>query len=600
MKMRMFVLILAAAVMIAPSAALAQVAPSPTPPPAPQLPEVPAVAPGYEAPALPLAPAQIVGITQQPFVGIALSDAVAMALAKNPDLAVAQGNRRIAGDDIVAASGAYDIRFSIVPSVAHNTTPPQNAFFAGPNFGAIAINQQTVGGGVSGEIPTGGQYKVSLSASKIDDNTVINTFNPYYPSVFSAVVTQPLGKNAGLDAAKRTVELARISADTSDAQALENASSTISEVENAYWDLVAAWRNVAIQEDALKAAVAQQNSNLRLYRSGQAAAIDAVESSTQVDVFQSNVYAALQNVAGLQNRLKALLTSDSADPIWPANLVPTTPALQLPAAPTLEHLVQSALSQRPEVQELRDLRRSADVNVAYARNQLRPQVDAQVAYMSNGLAGSVVPFAQQGFLASSAQQTIALNELIAAFNRGVPPNQQIPPLPNTTAPVPPYLSGGLGQSLANLFAGKFPSYQAGITISIPIDNRTARGDQRAADTQERIAAIRESALLERIAYEARNALQAYHAALARLSAAHAARTASEQVLASEQRKFRNGSSTTFLVLQRQVQVAQNRGLELQAQTDLNKAVVEIQRVSGDIISSNHVTLESLGTQTLGK
>ncbi len=59
-----------------------------------------------------------------------------------------------------------------------------------------------------------------------------------------------------------------------------------------------------------------------------------------------------------------------------------------------------------------------------------------------------------------------------------------------------------------------------------------------------------------------------------------------------------GESTTFLVLQRQVQLAQGRGLELRAQTQLNQSVVELQRVDGTILSNNGVNLQTLGTQTL--
>jgi outer membrane protein TolC len=103
---------------------------------------------------------------------------------------------------------------------------------------------------------------------------------------------------------------------------------------------------------------------------------------------------------------------------------------------------------------------------------------------------------------------------------------------------------------------------------------------------------------ERIQYEVRNAVQSYQASLARLFAARQAREASAEVLASEERKFRNGESTTFLVNQRQVEFVQNEGLELQAQTDLNKAVVELQRVDGSILSQNRVSLGTLGEEAL--
>ena len=47
-------------------------------------PPVPSVAPGYRAPNVAPSGAQIIGVTQQPFVGISLQDAIAMALPAPP------------------------------------------------------------------------------------------------------------------------------------------------------------------------------------------------------------------------------------------------------------------------------------------------------------------------------------------------------------------------------------------------------------------------------------------------------------------------------------------------------------------------------------
>jgi HAE1 family hydrophobic/amphiphilic exporter-1 len=103
---------------------------------------------------------------------------------------------------------------------------------------------------------------------------------------------------------------------------------------------------------------------------------------------------------------------------------------------------------------------------------------------------------------------------------------------------------------------------------------------------------------QRIGAEARDALQTYQSALSRLYAASQSRHAAEAAYASEVRRFHSGASTTFLVLQRQVQLAQARGRELLAQTDLNKAVVELQRVEGTILTDNGVNLQTLGSKTL--
>ena len=75
-----------------------------------------------------------------------------------------------------------------------------------------------------------------------------------------------------MNAVKRQLKLALIDADSSEAQALVDASNTIAQVEDAYWNLVAAWRNVAIQEDALKQAIDQQQSVVRLAKARRRAA----------------------------------------------------------------------------------------------------------------------------------------------------------------------------------------------------------------------------------------------------------------------------------------------------------------------------------------
>ncbi len=580
------------------SVLLAAAAAVPSPAPSPQLPAVPAVAPGYAAPHVSPPPPSVVGVTEQPFVGITLENAIGMALSRNPDLAVAQANRHIAYYQIQAAKGAYDVRFSIEPQYQYVTQPPQNEFFAGPNFTPIVQKSTSVAAGVQGMLPGGQTYSVTASGRQTYDNTQINTFNPTYPTIFSVNFSQPLSQNHGINAASRALQLAQISAQGSDAQTLAAVSNTIAQVQKTYWDLVAAWRDVAIQEQALKDTIAQQHSNVRLARQGVSAPIDVVQTNTQVAVFQENVFSALQNVAMLQNELKSEVVTNPNDPVWTANLVPTTPVLQLPKQPSLADLVTQALRNRPEMAQIRSLRQSADVNLAYAQNQTKPQVNLNLGYTSNGFAGTVLPLSASPFLESSAQQFIAINQLIAAVNQTLPPSQQIPALPNTNVPVPSYLQGGLDQSIKNLLSNKFPAYSAGVQITFPIGNTTAKADLAAAQEQERSAAIQEASAIERITMDVRNSLQAYQSAQARLVAARAAREASEQVLASEQRRFRAGESTTFLVLQREIELADNRGRELQAQTDLNKAVVDLQRATGTILSANNVDLTTVGEGAL--
>jgi len=569
----------------------------PTQIPSPNLPVIPSVAPGYRAPqAVPSAP-QIVGVAQQPFVTISLQDAIAMSLLRNPNLAVSASDVRIARYAVVEVKGAYDVQLQVKPSSSFSVQPPVNLIEAGPGDvgtylitpnpsktpgviytqgpGNIIQHQSALQYGLGGQTRNGMTYQAGIQQSRNYNNTTLSAYDPYYLATLDAQVTQPLLKNAGMNAFKRQLQLAFVNERSASAQALIDASNTISQVENAYWNLVAAWRNVAIQQQALAQAVLQQHSNVRLARRGAGAPVDAVESQTQVSSFQDAVYSALQTVSQLQIQLKGLIVADPGDPMWTANLVPSTSVQQVPTADDLERILAQAQLNRPEVRQAEDKRLAADIDRLFAANQSLPQADVTVQYLSNGFAGILTP--TPAFLLSECSSIFSLQ--------------------NCPTP-PPKTQGSMPYAYHNMWAGYFPTFNVALIVGYPIQGSLARGMRGVASEEMRQAQLLMEGIQERIASEARNALQSYQSSLARVNAARKSREAAEAVYASEVRKFHNGESTTFFVLQRQVQLAQARGLELRAQTQLDQSIVELQRVEGTILTDNGVNLQTLGTRVL--
>ncbi|MBV8499492.1 MAG: TolC family protein, partial [Candidatus Eremiobacteraeota bacterium] len=540
----------------------------------------------------------IVGVTARPFVGISLQDAIAMALLRNPNLAVSASNVRVARYNVVEAKGAFDVALHLQPSSSYSVNPPVNFLEAGPGelgeYGPSAAPVFTTGPGniiqhqsgfqygVAGQTVNGTTYNGSIQQERTYNNTVFNAYNPYYLASLNLSVTQPLLKNAGMNSTKRQLKLAFINSDAATAQTLVDASTTISQVEDVYWDLVAAWRNVAIQEAALKEAVAQQQSNVRLARRGAAAPIDAIESQTQVSSSQDAVYSALQSVSQLQNRLKSLVASNARDPLWDANLVPSTSVQELPTASDLAAVIAEAQRNRPEVRQAEDERLAAGVDVVFARNQSLPQADLQAQYESNGFAGLLTPV--PAFILGYCTSSRA--------NGGL--GLQTCPTP------PPNTQGTMPWAYHNMWAGYFPTFNVALIVGYPIQGHVARGLRGVASEEVTQAKVAMASVAQRIGAEARNALQSYQSGLSKLAASRRAREAAETVYASELRKFHNGESTTYLVLQRQVQLDQARGSELRAQTQLNESIVELQRVEGTILRSNGVDVQTLGTRALAQ
>ena len=149
-----------------------------------------------------------------------------------------------------------------------------------------------------------------------------------------------------------------------------------------------------------------------------------------------------------------------------------------------------------------------------------------------------------------------------------------------------------------MWTGAYPEFNIALVVNIPLENNVARGLKQIASQEQDQAEIQRAG--PRSAHRKRGAQCAADLSIGAFAPLHAsrARFAAEAVYASEVRKFHNGESTTFLVLQRQVELAQARGQELQAQSDLNKAVVELQRVEGTILTDNGVNVQTLGSKAL--
>jgi HAE1 family hydrophobic/amphiphilic exporter-1 len=284
--------------------------------------------------------------------------------------------------------------------------------------------------------------------------------------------------------------------------------------------------------------------------------------------------------------------------LWVANLVPTSPVLQLPAEPTLDNLMMTALKNRPELAQLRAQRLVAAANLAYAKNQMLPQLDLGVGITANGFSGVPNNLTGTPFFQTLGGEISALDQLITNYNGTAPPAEQIPLIVPNFGTTPGYQAGTLGQSWNNLFNFRYPTYNVSLTLSFPIGNRTAKADYSIAQEQAKQVAVQELALLQRVRSESVNAIQTLRETQYRLAAATAARVAAQRVLLSEQRRFTAGTSTTFLVLQRQLDVANNEGRELQAQTDLNKAVVQLDAVAGTNFADYNIDVQNVGTTTL--
>ena len=562
-----------------------EIVPSPAPPQDPL--NVPQVAPNYEAPARPLPELGRVGVDMAEQKPLSLREALEMALTNNKDIEVARSNVKIAEFDLQGARGVYDPRLSSLSYYERSVTP-SSSFLSGGSNGAVTQSDFTGTFRFEGLVPKyGGGYRVDFSSIRLTTNNQFTALNPQYPTALTFNYTQPLWRGLRFDINRRAIEVAKKNLSLTDAQFRQRTIETITAVQRAYWDLVYALRNLQIQRDAVRDARTQLEHNKRLVEQGMLAPIDVVAADAQVSGYEQSVYSALEDVSRAENNLKNLIVENRSSSIWNSSIIPTDAVDNVPPSITLPDAMQAAMENRPELAQADVAQAINEIDQRYFREQTKTQVDLIGSYGVVGLSGSLNTAAGANPLTSSTERTrLKINEIIASL-----PNTTIQPLP-PPAPqtLPDELVGGYGQSLLNLGANRYSNFRVGVQLNLPIRNRTAEAQLgRSLVEGQRIQTQREQ-LEQLIQVDVRNALQVVRTAESRLRAAAAARDASEQQYASEQRRFDAGQSTLFLVLERQTALTTARGNELRAQTDLNKAIAELQRATGNSLQANNVVV----------
>ncbi|MEQ1643125.1 MAG: TolC family protein [Pyrinomonadaceae bacterium] len=524
--------------------------PTPTVPTDDPLPTQPA----FDKPVRPMPSVARVGVNAVDQLSLTLDQAIEMALKNNNDIDASRNTVQISEFGLKGARGIYDPLFNSQSFYESRTTPTASTIGGAVN-GSVTQKQFFNDLGLTGFVPKyGGSYDVILSQARTNTSNRNATLNPQFPLSLTATYTQPLWRNRAFDSNRRSIEIAKKNIEISDVQLRLMAIGVVSSVEQAYWDLAFAMRNLQVQTDTLRQAKDQLESNKRLVDRGVLAPIELVAANSQIATFEQAIYLAQESVTRAENTLKTLLLPDRTAAEWSRPLTPVTPTAITAPQIGLEVAVTEALKNRPEITQLATSSEMNKIDERFYRNQTKPQIDLVGSYTSSGLAGA--------------------------------PN----PLSSGAGTVPDNLKGGYITSLGNLLAQDYPTYRAGVQISLPWGNRVAKANLgRTLVEADRLANNR-AQTEQIIEAEVRNALQALRSAEARLASASEARTAAEELYASETRQFRGGTTTFYLVLQRQTELTAARGRELQAQTDLNKAISEFQRSIGATLSSNNVTV----------
>ena len=552
--------------------------PTPTPTPAPEqivddkqevtpdkLQGVPAIAPNYSSDDRSLPDLGRVGVDMADQRSLTLNEAITLALENNIDIEVTRKNVKIAEYDLLAARGVYQPRLTGQTYYERSTVP---------NVSIFSTNQTTTqssivgSAGVTGYVPRFGTIlRGDFNNTQLTTNNPISILSPQNNANMTFSLTQPLLRGRSFDQNRRVIEIAKRNLSLTDVQFRQRSIDTIALVQRAYWDLTYSLRNLQVQRDGVKDAKDQLAHNRRLVDEGQLAPIDIVAADTQVANFEQAVYDALNVVTQAENNLKNLIAPSRTDALWSESVTPVDSVDIDAPSTTLSEALTAALENRPEL-EINEAQKDLNkIDQRLYRELKKPQVDLVASYSSSGIGGSQNP----------------------NFNPNFPTACSVDPTSPACQQQQANLAALTGNPYSGIFQNKYPAFRVGVQFNLPLFGDKTAGAQlgRSLVEGERLDVQRQQ-IEQTIQVDVRNAIQTLRTAEARLRSAAISRENSLKQYESEQRKLDNGQSDIYRVLERQTALTTARSNELRAQTELNKAISDLQRATGNSLKANNV------------
>lgn len=559
-------------------------------------------------------------LVQDGSVMLSLSDAIVLALENNLDLAIARYNLSIADTDILRAKAGADIR-GVATGLVQGTPGGGVGGFGtgagGAGAGGTSGGAGGAGSGAAGQVlstlgtgapvqsydpelngnflvnhtssplsntvttgvnlyqqndlianfqyaqafATGTRFTVDFDNTRTTTNSLFTELVPAVASNFRVTLRQRLLSGFGLGPNMRFIRIAKNNREISDVAFRNQVIATVTQIQNIYWDLVNSYEDVRVKERSLAVAQKTLSDNREQVRIGAIAPIEVVRAENELATRNQDLILSQTNLQLQQLLIKNAIARNLNDPVLGSAPVIPTDTMEVPTKEPvvpIQDLVSEAEAHRPELSQARIDLQNRQISRKAAANSLLPTLDLVAWYGGAGLAGEQNP-----------------------FNSSLPPGS--------------IQRGGFYNAFASLFRNEFADYAVGFSFNVPLRNRAAQADQIRSELEYRQAEMRFQQLKNEIGIEVRNAQFTVQQSRARVDAARKSRELQQHLYEIEQKRQALGASTSFQVLQLARDLAVAESNLVAAMTAYEKAVVELDRVTGATLNRYNIRVADAET-----
>ena len=484
---------------------------------------------------------------------LSLQDAVVLTLENNSMVRVQETQVEASKFELLAAHAPFDPLIHSESSITSAVFPPFQ-FLQSTGGNTFNFNfkdtSKIVTIDYSQTFSTGTKVTAGLTNNIDSTNIPLGFFNPSTTSNLNFQFTQPLLRNGWFAANRGPVIIARRNLQVSQAAFAGLVNDNVLTAVQQYWAIVQAKGNLDVARSSMDAAEATYKLNKRQLELGALPPLDIYRSESQLASRRVQVIQSEYALKQAEDTFRVTIGADQ-DPYFQAldiqlteNAAPEGELRSIDAATAL----QAALTKRPEFDAARAALARDETQIRVSRNRLLPQLDLTGSYSSTGVGGSGLDQIGQPISSSWLRQTFAFN---------------------------------------------YPIYTAQLTLNLPLKNRLAKAEMGTALVARRSDLYRERQFREQVTLDVSNAVHLLEQATLSIAAGKEALDLARKTTTAEQRKYELGSSTVFLVLEAQTEMAAAEQSLLQAEVGYRLAVAAVDHATGEMLEPYHLQIAQL-------
>lgn len=490
---------------------------------------------------------------QEEVLSLTLEECVIRALKDNLSVAVEIINPELADTSLTKAKETFMPRLDIGFGNERVENPSSwwleradTVINKDMNYSATLVQQ----------IPTGGNFSLSLNNDRYETNSGFQVINPRYGSTLRFGLTQPLLKNFGFKVSRREIIVARNNLDISISQLEKTIMDTIYRVEEAYWNLFYSIDDYNVKLQSLELAQDLLAKNKKEVEVGKLAEIEILNAEAVVASREADILQAEALIRRSEDVLKDLLNLTEGEELSPKKIVPLDKPSFIQKEISLEEALSKALEKSLDLKMMKKTLETNELNLSVAKNQLLPGLDLEFSYWSPGLSGT---------------------EII--FN---PVDPFGPPIGEVVHPA--------SDAMKDAFGFVYNNWTVGLTLSLPLSSLTTKADYVRAKMEIEKSLLELKNQEKQVFLEVRNAVRDVDTNFKRVQAYRVSRELAEKRLEAEVKKLDVGLTTNYFVLQYQEELARERSLELKSLVDYNLALARLERAMGTSLDKRDIKI----------